>query len=195
MPLVRAEDRTSPEAEPVRPRVPAEASTVDLGTLFDAHAPMLVRVLTRMVGSSDRAEDIVQRAFLTAHRKGLPEGDIDRARAWLYRVAMNELRHERRSMARRLRLSREVAAQPDAEGPASAHNLLESATDAQAVREIIDQLPEAQREVFVLYEMEELTGAEIAAMLAVPENTVWSRLRLGRRRFEKLWLDRQEVPA
>ncbi|MEL6188508.1 MAG: RNA polymerase sigma factor, partial [Myxococcota bacterium] len=133
---------------------------VDLSALFDAHAPFLVRMVTRMVGSVDRAEDVVQRAFLTAHRKGLPPGDLDRARGWLYRVALNEVQHERRSLARRLRLARVFGADPeharavDEDGPERA---VEAAGRAARVRALLQKLPERQREVFALYELEELS--------------------------------------
>lgn len=177
------------------PRGPSKAearrSEKDLGALFDAHAPFLVRVMTRMVGTRDRAEDVVQRAFLTAHRRGLPEGDLDRARGWLFRVAVNEARHERRSWARRRRLAEAVEAEP-AEVAPSPEQGVEAGQQAQRVRELVTRLPDGQREVFVLYELEELQGSEIARMLGIPENTVWSRLRLARGRFERLWRARGE---
>lgn len=163
----------------------------DLGVLFDTHAQFLVRVVRRMVGTTERAEDVVQRVFMTAHRKGLPDGDPDRIRAWLYRVAMNEVRHERRSLARRMRLARAVQHQASsAEPPQSPSEHFESAADARAVREVIARLPHPQREVFVLYELEEVSGSEIAKLLNVSENTVWSRLRLARARFKKHWARR-----
>lgn len=197
MPVVR------PEASASRSDLSSEGSTsergeersddLDLATLFDEHAPFLVRVVARMVGTVDRAEDVVQRAFLTAHRKGLPDVSPDRARAWLYRIAMNEARHERRSTARRLRLARAVEGQPDAP-PTGPGEQLEARATAARVRKVIADLPEAQREVFVLYELEEQSGSAIAELLGVPENTIWSRLRLARARFKKLWMTRETPP-
>lgn len=166
----------------------AENASRQLEVLFKEHAPFLVRVVTRMVGSVARAEDVVQRAFMTAHRKGLPgEGDQDVARAWLYRVTMNELRHERRSIARRSKLATAVGGEP-APTPQQPDQQLETRSTAAEVRAVIGELPPPQREVFVLYELEQLSGAEISSMLEVPENTVWSRLRLARARFKKLWV-------
>jgi len=40
----------------------------------------------------------------------------------------------------------------------------------------------------VLYELEELDGTQVAELLEVPLNTVWSRLRLARAAFRDLWL-------
>lgn len=193
MSVVRARERSLEGSErtdaPASPT--AEAQPIDLGALFDAYAPFLVRVITRVVGASDRAEDIVQRAFLTAHRKGLPSSEPDAARAWLYRVAMNEVRHERRSWARRARLSARLIEEPTL-APTDPHDLVEASRQSAAVRSTLARLPPKQREVFALYELEELSGSEIAALVGVPENTVWSRLRLARERFRKLWALREE---
>ena len=57
--------------------------------------------------------------------------------------------------------------------------------------EILSEMPVEQRAVFVLFELEELSGEEIAALLAVPEGTVRSRLRLARRAFSKSVASRQ----
>jgi RNA polymerase sigma-70 factor, ECF subfamily len=46
-------------------------------------------------------------------------------------------------------------------------------------------MPFKQREVFTLYELEELEGPEIAALLGIPINTVWTRLHHARKRFEE----------
>lgn len=185
-------DGGSPEGySPPKERHHVEASkqAVDLGALFDEHASFLVRVVARMVGTNDRAEDVVQRAFLIAHRKGLPPGDADKARAWMYRVCMNEVRHERRSVARRLRLASRVSQEPTPTTASEPDAALESATQVRQVRSVVDKLPSAQKEVFVLYELEEMTGTQISKLLDVPENTVWSRLRLARARFRKLWAE------
>ena len=64
------------------------------------------------------------------------------------------------------------------------------AQQAQLIRRCVVDLPLKQREVFVLYELEEIEGAEIARILDIPVNTVWSRLRLARNRFRTLWTAR-----
>jgi sigma-70-like protein len=54
---------------------------------------------------------------------------------------------------------------------------------------ILNMLPESQREVFVLYEVEELSGSEIADLLGISVGTVRSRLRLARKRVRPHLLD------
>lgn len=194
-------DGKDPFGTSVAPKTVHSQETADaprterLAQLFDDHAEFLVRVVTRSVGTRDRAEDVVQRAFLIAHRKGLPDIEPDHARAWLYRVAMNEVQHERRSLARRTRLASSVAREPQPEAERLQDDVMVERDRARLVREIVADLPDAQREVFTLYELEEMPGQAIAEMLEIPENTVWSRLRLARQRFEKIWRARVEDRA
>ena len=56
------------------------------------------------------------------------------------------------------------------------------------VRACVASLSDACREVFVLYELERMEGSEIAEILEIPLNTVWSRLRLARTAFREAWL-------
>jgi RNA polymerase sigma-70 factor (ECF subfamily) len=44
-------------------------------------------------------------------------------------------------------------------------------------------IPDAQREVVVLYELEGLEGAQVSEMLGIPEGTVWTRLHHGRKKL------------
>ena len=50
---------------------------------------------------------------------------------------------------------------------------------------LLERMSEEQREVFVLHELEELSGAEIAELTNANENTVWTRLRAARRIFQE----------
>jgi len=56
---------------------------------------------------------------------------------------------------------------------------------ARAAESILNKLPEAQRTVFVLFELEEMSGQDIATLLNVSVGTVRSRLRLARDAFRR----------
>lgn len=60
---------------------------------------------------------------------------------------------------------------------------------SRRVQALLDRLPEAQRMVLVLHDLEERSDAETAAMLGIPKGTVKSRLRLGRAALRKLALE------
>ena len=60
---------------------------------------------------------------------------------------------------------------------------------SRRVQALLDRLPETQRMVLVLHDLEERTDAETAIMLGIPKGTVKSRLRLGRAALRKLALE------
>ncbi len=124
-------------------------------------------------------DDAVQDVFLTAYRRWDDLDDDRSPRAWLYgvtrRVASRYRRSEARTARRRSALSRR---QSDAETFAE----LEGAHDVDAV---LAGLESGRREVFVMSELLEMTGPEIAAELGIPLNTVYSRLRLARRQLSR----------
>ena len=157
-----------------------------LEALYLRHAPFLLRVATRLLGSSEAAQDVVHEVFVTALRAGAMGQEPER---WLYGVAKNLVRRHLRGESRRVRaharMAEEDAARPAHEGPGD--EVLERKRKAEQIRACIESLPIDQREVFVLYEIEGLEGAAIAALVDVPENTVWSRLRLARERFKDRW--------
>ncbi|MBN2359698.1 MAG: sigma-70 family RNA polymerase sigma factor [Deltaproteobacteria bacterium] len=173
----------------------AEGSEVaDVARWFDRHGPFLLRVVTRLVGDAAAAEDIVQETFLVAHRRHREVQSYQNIRAWLYRVAANLVRHQRRSLARRLRLEQAlISAREEPHGGASQSPLavVESSRRRQQVRECVARLPHKQREVFVLFELEGVEGTAISQLLGIPENTVWTRLHHARKRFRALW-ERQD---
>ncbi len=160
---------------------------VDIGRLFDEHGTYLLRVLHRLTGSAESAEDLGQEVFFTAYRRRDRLQSEKNIRTWLYRVAVNHVRHHRRSHARwfaflgRYKPYRELRPTPRLDED------LARVQRAEFIQECVTELPPKQREVFVLYELEELEGREIARILDIPVNTVWSRLRLARTRFRKVW--------
>jgi RNA polymerase sigma-70 factor (ECF subfamily) len=168
---------------------PSDSSSgVDIGALFDAHAPYLCRVVHRLTGSAAAADDIVQEVFLVAYRRRHELEDRTGIRTWLYRVAVNHVRHGRRSHARYQRLLEGYKAHPDPTGKRpSPDEVTLRRQRGELIHACVQQLSDKQREVFVLYELEGLEGAEIAEILDLSTNTVWSRLRLARAAFRKHW--------
>ncbi len=166
----------------------ARAPVVDVAALFDAHGAFLLRVLVRIVGDRTQAEDVLQEVFLLAHRRRHeldPNGNVV---GWLYRTALNVVRHHRRTLARRARLHAAVAR--EGEPPGDDHSPERPAITrdtAQNVRACLTALPISQREVFVLFELEELDGERIAELVGAPVATVWTRLHRGRDKFRRAW--------
>lgn len=172
-------------------------SSLDVGQLFDAHAPYLCRVVNRLTGSSEAAEDIVQEVFILAWNRRHELEDRTGIRTWLYRVAVNHVRHGRRSYARYHNVLDRYKNRVDVLGVGTTEALPEEAVQrierGRHIQACVQLLSDKQREVFVLYELEELEGHEISEILDIPVNTVWSRLRLARAAFRKHWSARVDL--
>jgi RNA polymerase sigma-70 factor (ECF subfamily) len=136
--------------------------------LVRRHRERVYWTARRVVGSHEEADDVVQEVFVRMYR-GLAEfrGEANLA-TWLYRVTMNLSLNALR--ARKLRtflrlddLAGEPADPERADGP-----LLAGEADA-ALAKAVEALPEQQKAVFVLRYYEELSYAEIAAILGRSE--------------------------
>ena len=140
----------------------------------------LVRYLVR--GDID-ADDLAQEA-LVAIVRGLPShrGDGSFA-AWADRVAVRAtftgLRRARRARAQ-VDDGADLASVPHPDGPPDAY------VARRAAVRLLDQLPDEQRHVLVLHHVVGLSAPEVADELAIPFETVRSRLRLGMARLRAL---------
>jgi RNA polymerase sigma-70 factor (ECF subfamily) len=151
-----------------------------LRALVDAHIDFIWRSLRRLGLSSADADDGVQSVFLVAARK-LDVIEVGRERAYLFSVAQRVAHDVRRAASRRPEtVTQEVDAADPAPGP-------EEFADRRRARALLDQvldgMPPEVRTVFVLFELEEMSAPDIAALIGVPLGTVASRLRRGREIF------------
>jgi RNA polymerase sigma-70 factor (ECF subfamily) len=157
----------------------------DLDALYADHAAFLTRVLIRLVGDGAHVDDLLQETFLVAYRKRATFDGRSAVRTWLYGIAARLAMRHRRGAGRFLRALGAYAEEPERVAPDPATDL-ERARAAALVRSVLDKLPWKHREVVVLYELEEMDGAQIAELLGIPVNTVWTRLHHGRKKFEEL---------
>jgi RNA polymerase sigma-70 factor (ECF subfamily) len=152
-----------------------------LRALVDANIDFVARVLQNLGTPTVDVDDAVQRTFMVLSDR-LDDVRVGAERSFLYQTAANVAAHARRSLARR----REVPGDAAPERPDQV-DTPEVLVDRQRARTLLDQILESLgedlREVFVLYELEELTMVEIAATLGIPSGTVASRLRRARERF------------
>jgi RNA polymerase sigma-70 factor, ECF subfamily len=103
-----------------------------------------------------------------------------RISTWLFEICVRVAHAQRRT-------DRDHLADVPIEEIGGAHyqacDLIEHKQQMQVLDVLLDELPMEQRCVFVLYELEEMTGEQIAELLDLPIGTVWSRLRLARQAF------------
>lgn len=160
----------------------APATTPAIRALVDEHFGFIARSVRRLGVSEGDVDDASQQVFLVAAHK-LDRIDRGNEKAFLFGIALRVAADSRR--ARRRRAAGEGAAA--AEAPTSvAANPEQIAADRQAramLDDILETMPEKVRAVFTLFELEELTMAEIAKILGVAPGSVASRLRRGRELF------------
>lgn len=148
--------------------------------LFDAWLPSVLGWARRLGGPDIDAEDAAHDVFVAAISGIGSLRDPVAFPRWLYRLAATTLRKHRLEVARR---PTSVDWTEGVQGPAP---LPRDVPGDLAVLRLVDQLPEAQREVLALCMMQELTREEAAILLDVPVGTVKSRLRLAIARFQEL---------
>lgn len=160
-------------AEPARP---------GFDEVYRDHVGFVWRNLRRFGVPEPELEDAAHEVFLVVHRR-LPEFDGRAAiTSWLFAIARGVASNRRRSDQRR---ARRLEGLPE---PAPAvldpTEQIERGEAAAAVERFLVGLPAEQRAVFELYEIEGLRAGEIAELLAVNVNTVYTRLRAARQRFD-----------
>ena len=145
-----------------------------------------VRVLARRLLSDDAAaEDVVQEVFAALPRAILRfRGEVT-LETFLLAIAVKRARHHRRAAARRRRALARLACE-DRLGPRDPEQDAYRLQLGRRLRAALDRLPMPQRVAFVLCVVEELSSAQAAAIAAVPEATVRTRLFHARRRLRGL---------
>jgi RNA polymerase sigma-70 factor (ECF subfamily) len=155
--------------------------------LFRDHGRDVARVLRRFLGrraSEADIEDLVQQTFLLAHRDLSTFRGEAAPMTWLYRVASRVAIDHCRRRGRLERLREAVQTIADLARGASADDpeaIVLGRLELAHVQRALDGLSPKKRVVFVLHELEGLSGAEIAAALQIEEGTVWTRLYHARR--------------
>ncbi|MDX2055435.1 MAG: sigma-70 family RNA polymerase sigma factor [Polyangiaceae bacterium] len=148
------------------------------------HYPFVWRVLRGLGLSRADAEDAAQQVLMIATRK-LDTIEPDRERSFVYGVAVRVAKNVRRGLFRR----REVLEAPADEADPEAEGAEETVALVQAralLHDLLAKLPQDQRRVLILAEIEGLELRAIAEYESIPQGTAASRLRLARARFRTL---------
>jgi RNA polymerase sigma-70 factor (ECF subfamily) len=159
-----------------------KAAPPTLAEVFRELAPFAWRVLRRLGVPEADVDDVCQEVFVVVHRKlGEFEGRSS-LKTWVYGICARTASDYRRSG----RVRREVVTDepPDAANPAPQDDVVALREARATLDRILDQLDDDKRSVFVLYEIEELTMAEVAQALGCPLQTAYSRLHAARKIVE-----------
>jgi RNA polymerase sigma factor (sigma-70 family) len=158
------------------------------GLLYERHARAIYNYLFRRCGDWSAAEDLTSVVFLEAYRRRrvvrIGEGKV---LPWLYGVATNVVRNQRRSYRRYSEALKRVPP-PDRElGVAGlAADRIDAEREMRRVLGALQQLSERDKDVLALCLWSELSYDDAAAALGIPVGTVRSRLSRARGRLVEL---------
>ena len=179
-----------PMDEPI-PRRDARPFGPGFRAFYERHFRFVYRVVARQCRHSADIDDLVQEIFsIAGHKLAEFEGRAKET-TWLFRIASNVVNAHRRKQQRQHLLSMRWLQ------PASESSVVETPdreverNEAQElVREILAEMSEKKRDVFILFELEGLPGQEVAEIVGCPLDTMWTRLFHARRDFRKRLEDR-----
>ena len=146
-------------------------------TLVRTYMEQAFRVAYRVVGHREDAEDLVQEAFMAAHQY-LDSFEVGRPFGpWLIRIVLNRGSNLRRSRTRR-------TTEPEIDGVSQAPSALlesERSDTGKILQDALATLPERQRMIVTLFDVDGLTSTEIGEMMELAPGTVRWHLHEARR--------------
>ncbi len=168
----------------------AEVQRTALEAAYRQHHAFVWRSLARLGVGDAALPDASHDVFMVVARR-LPEFEGRASiKTWLFAICLRVARATHRDFAREQKYrARYEAAQPTL--PEQPHARADA---ARTLRDMLQQLDEDKRAVFIMAELEEMTAPEIAAVLAIKTATVYSRLRLARTELERV-VKREAVRA
>lgn len=154
-----------------------------LGLLFERYHKIIYRFLARMSGTDYQdLDDLVQNTFLEISRSAHRFKRRSSVKSWILAIAANVARNHVRSEIRRKRFLKIYNESP----PTSSKTPQDSIEHNQIMdrlSEAIENLSYKLRVVFVMCDLEEISGVETARVLGLREGTVWRRLHEARKQL------------
>jgi RNA polymerase sigma-70 factor (ECF subfamily) len=189
-PLLTAANRTcAPAAETAR-AAERQDRLADFRQFYLDHVEFVRRVAARLLGPRADVDDAVQEVFIVAlTRRSQFRGSAEPS-TWLYSIAHRVALAARRRA--RLRAFVGLEGARDVTDDSTPHRIFEHREASEQLYALLDRLSEKRRSVWILHELEGLTGQEIAAAVGCPLNTVWTRLFHARVELNRLALSLED---
>jgi len=180
----RAGPWSNPEGEDA-PASPPPAVT--FASVYEQHFAFVFRSVRRLGIADALLDDVVQDVFVVVHLR-LPgfEGNSS-LRTWLFGIVLRVVSGYRRTAGRHGGVHAPLGEVVD-DLPDKAPSPLEAAVRGEAnvfLHGFLDQLDQDKRAVFIMVELEQMSVPEAAQALGANLDTVYSRLRVARQKFEQ----------
>jgi RNA polymerase sigma-70 factor, ECF subfamily len=173
------------EGEGVTGTAPTDGLSADFAGLYQAHSRAIYYLALRFLGDEQKAEDATHDVFLKAFQRLDQFRGEASVRTWLYRIAINHCQNLRQSWHNR----HVLASSDDAvweTAPAKTDSplrVLETKELGQRIQKALDVLPDEYRLLLLLVADEELSYAEIAALVGQSADAVRGKLHRARKTF------------
>lgn len=181
----REDDDERTIADEARAQGPIRVDPARFDAVYRETSPLVFRALRRLVPESC-VDDAVQDVFLVVARKLDEFEGRSKTSTWVYGIVLRVAADHRRAYKRRKRREQALALEPEPEPVASPEAAHRNAEGKRILHAILEAMDDDLREVFVLTEIEQLPGPEIASLLGLNPNTMYSRLRTARAEFEAI---------
>jgi len=154
--------------------------------LFDSYNPTLLGFLIRILNNKAEAEDVLQEVFVQVWQQA-PRYDETRGRVftWLVTMARSRALDRLRALGSRESAATKSASERVEEFPSAVDEAIES-EQYEVVRDALEEIPEAQRNVLMLAYFEGLSHPEIATRVGIPLGTAKTRIRDGLKKLRGL---------
>lgn len=162
-----------------------QGDTAAVGEAYDLYHGAVRAFATRLLGDPVLAEDVVHDVFVALPRAVSRFRGESSVKTFLISIAVNHVRHYLRSAKRRRAATRRLSSEPPPSHGEDPERYAERVRMARLLSAALDGLSLDHRVAFVLCEVEERTSREAAAILAVPEATVRTRLFHAKRKLRQ----------
>jgi RNA polymerase sigma-70 factor (ECF subfamily) len=168
----------------------------------EPHIQALYRLAWRWCANPEEAEDLLQETLCKLYPKREQLQNLDQLRPWLVRVMYHTFVDEtRRRSLRPLALSAlespdddggEHHLEPQTEPHDEPESITEKSLTFERLHQVLQQLPEPQRALLILHDVEGYQLSELTVLLELPTGTLKARLHRGRERLRALLLDQMQ---
>jgi RNA polymerase sigma-70 factor (ECF subfamily) len=162
----------------------ADAAIVSFSSLYDAHVDFVWRNLRRFGVAEPALEDALQDVFLVVHRRLAEFEGRSSISTWLFAI-VRRVASEHRRKAARTAAHTELESHPQLCTRTTPVDSVEHNQAVQRLGQVLASLNESKREVFILIELEQIPGPEVARSLDINLNTMYTRLRAARAEFAR----------
>lgn len=150
----------------------------DVGRIYNENIDYVWRVLVHLGVSPSDVADVAHDVFVMVRRRLPSFQGRSSLRTWIYGISLRTVSDYRDRAYRRREFLQEDL--PESSFEPEQQTEAENARLRRQLQELLSELKHEQREVFVLYEIEELGMKEVALIVGCPIQTAYSRLHAAR---------------